>query len=71
MSGAPRRELVDVEVTLEYETERAILVINARGDKIWLPKSRIEYEPASSGKNRYIVTLQADFAEEKELGDEN
>lgn len=71
MSGAPAKEIIDIEVTLVHETDLAILVKNSRGNKVWLPKSMIEYTPSNPSKNRYWVTLPVALAEEKELDLDN
>jgi len=34
------------DVTLVHATDKAILVRNHDGEKVWLPKSQIEYEHA-------------------------
>jgi len=39
-----KSDLVDVEAVLVHETEKAYLVDSGSGDKIWLPKSLVEYD---------------------------
>ena len=63
-----RSTLVDLELLWCHQTEKAILVQAQEGhneDKIWLPKSLIEYSRRSGGLVE--VTLQQRLAEEKGL----
>lgn len=36
-----QERLVDLVLEIEHETDRAIGVRNARGERVWLPKSEI------------------------------
>jgi len=56
-----KSNIVDVTVFLHHETSQAILVSDS-GNKetaVWLPKSMVEYEPATAiGKSDvYVVSL--------------
>lgn len=64
--GGTKAELVDLELMHVGETDKAILVFNLKGDKVWLPKSQIEYE-TRSGTRMISVTLPEWLAATKEL----
>jgi hypothetical protein len=38
------RPLVELELWMHHQTEKAVLVSIPGKDKVWLPKSRIEFE---------------------------
>ena len=58
-------DLIEVSVRRLAETDRAILVTQDDKEKIWLPKSQIEFEPNNDGT--ITVTLPEWLAREKEL----
>jgi hypothetical protein len=60
--------LCDISAYVVHETEKAILVRNIKGDKVWLPKSAIEleYEENIVG-NEIGITLSQNLAADKEL----
>lgn len=63
-----RSNLVDLELLWCHETEKAILVQIQEGrneDKVWLPKSLVEYSRRSGGVVE--VTMTQSLAEEKGL----
>lgn len=65
-----KSNLVDVEVYLHHETERAVLVSTAgnRVNAVWLPKSRIEVEAHPSGNKHFrTITVPEPLAIEKRL----
>lgn len=65
-----RSNLVDLEVYLHHETERAVLVSTAGNEKnaVWLPKSRVEVEPHPTGNAKFrTLTLPEPLAIEKRL----
>ena len=64
--------LIDIEVWLQHETEKAVLVDHGGKEKVWLPKSRIEMELCDDQKytrkhGRYTITLPERLAIEKEM----
>ena len=61
-----RSDLIDLELELKHETDKAILVNDGAKD-IWLAKSLVEYERAPNSKKMYIVTLPEWLALEKGL----
>ena len=64
----PQKEVIDVDMLLLAETEKAILVSDTDDDKdkIWLPKSQVEFTPATS-KGITTVTLPVWLAHNKKL----
>lgn len=62
-----RSDLIDLEMSLHHETERAILVSDdgERKNAVWLPKSQCEFEETSPGIVK--VTLSERTATEKGL----
>jgi hypothetical protein len=57
-----RSELVDLtDVAIEHETEKAILVTNLKGRKVWLPKSQVEID------EERVITMPLWLAREVEL----
>lgn len=66
MRTTGRSDLVDIEVTIHAETDRAILVSEVGGDeKIWLPKSQIEINDRSGDLAE--ISLPGWLANEKDL----
>lgn len=66
------KALFDATFTLVAETERAILVTEDGGkNKVWLPKSQIEYEVAGPGfiqvGKEINVTMPVWLAKEKAI----
>jgi hypothetical protein len=61
-----RSDIIDVEVALHHETERAVLVspIGTSAEKIWLPKSQVEIDTTGPVA---VVTIRQGFAIEKGL----
>lgn len=35
-------KIIDVEIDIKHETEKAILVTNLKDEDIWIPKSQVE-----------------------------
>jgi len=60
------KQLVDLELYVKHETERAVLVENLHGQNVWLPKSLIEMEPMDK-QNWYEITLPQWLAEQTRL----
>lgn len=58
-----RDDLVDIDVTIVHETEKAILVDHGGDAKAWLPKSQIEV--TDHGNGRTTVTLPEWLAQDK------
>lgn len=60
-----KSDLVDLELRIHRETDRAILVSDGGeiAKAVWLPKSQIEIVPNRSGT--YTVTMPEWLAEEK------
>lgn len=63
-----RSNIVDVEVQLLRETEKAVQVspVGTSAEAVWLPRSQIEIAPAERG-TLHIVTLPDWLANEKGL----
>ena len=63
-----RSNIVDVEVQLLRETEKAVQVspVGTSAEAVWLPRSQIEIAPAETG-TLYVVTLPDWLAQEKGL----
>lgn len=62
----PKKEVSYISVELIHQTEKAILVTIDEGEnKVWLPKSLVEYEEERDGS--YIVTGPVNFLKEKGL----
>lgn len=61
-----KSNLVDLEVRLHHETEKALLVSTSgdRDDAVWVPKSAVEFE---GGLTRGTLTLPEALAIEKGL----
>lgn len=61
-----RSELIDLEVFIHHETEKAILVSTAGGDEeVWLPKSQVEIN--DRGRLTAEITLPESLPIEKGL----
>lgn len=62
-----RSRLVDIEVTVHHETEKAILVSDDgdRENAVWLPLSAVEVERGRRG--RAIITLPEHLALDRGL----
>lgn len=60
-----RNELIDIDVTLKHETERAWLVEDDAGTEAWIAKSLGELSIDKDGKG--TLTVPQWVAEEKEL----
>ena len=62
-----KSDLIDISVSLIYETEKAWLVSDTgqSDDAVWIPKSRAELEPSDFGI--MTLTLPERFAQEKGL----
>ena len=59
--------LVDLDLRLVQETERAVLVTNGGlDDAVWLPNSQCEYEPCDTG-NLHTFTMPEWLAVERNL----
>jgi hypothetical protein len=37
-------DIITIEATVRHETERAYLLENLKGEKVWVPKSQCEFE---------------------------
>lgn len=61
-----KSDLVDLKVVLHHETEKAWLVSIDGENKVWIPKSRAEFEP-DKGPWRGTLTLSEALAIEKGL----
>ncbi len=55
-------ELVDLDLEIKFETEKAVRVDDAAGRCVWLPKSQIEID-----RERRIITMPKWLAEERNL----
>jgi hypothetical protein len=67
-----RSNLIDIEVILHHETDRAVLVSDdgIRENAVWLPKSACEIEQNPRGSDRqatWTVTLLENLAIAKGL----
>lgn len=62
-----RSELIDIELTIHHETEKAVLVSDngERDEAVWLPLSAIEIERKASGLA--IITMPERLALDKGL----
>lgn len=63
-----RSDLIDIPCYVHHQTEAAILISTDEAEKVWLPKSRVEYileksAPPCAGE----VTVPRGLAEEKGL----
>jgi hypothetical protein len=65
--GSTRSDLIDLTLQLHQETERALLVSDSGevDDRVWLPKSQIEFEKKPGGL--VIVTAPEWLAIERRL----
>lgn len=62
-----KSDLVDLTVQKLHETDKAVLVTETVPDAgVWLPKSKIEIEPADVG-GLFVVTMPEWLAIEKGL----
>ena len=63
------RSLIDLEliVVRDNEADRAILVQNEDGEKVWLPRSAIEIEYTDQRKRHATITMPEQLAIEKGL----
>lgn len=61
-----RSDVIDVNVHLHHETDKAVLVSDTgdKDDAVWLPKSQIEIEPDGA---THVVSLPEWLAIEREL----
>lgn len=61
-----RSDVIDLEVHLHHETDRAVLVSDTgdKADAVWLPKSQVEIEEYGTC---HMVTLPEWLAEERGL----
>jgi hypothetical protein len=67
MTRAARSDLVDIDVTLKRETDRAVLVVSdATGREAWVPRSQCEIAQRPSLRG-HVLTLPERVAIEKEL----
>lgn len=64
-----RSDLVDIDITLHHETEKAYLVSSdvSTPEKIWVPKSLCELDGGDPPRKRGTLTLSQSLAEEKGL----
>lgn len=62
-----KSDLIDIDVKLLHKTENAILITQDDENKVWLPKSQIEFEEDEGGTGRVLVTLPEWLAREKGL----
>lgn len=58
-------DIIEVQVTLKHETEKAYLVDVGDGG-VWVPKSLCEFEPGA-GVRDGLLQISEDFAIEKGL----
>lgn len=61
-----RSDLVDIEVVLKHETDKAWLVNEGDFDA-WIPKSRGELEKNPAPSRTWTLTIPQGLAEEKGL----
>lgn len=62
-----KSDLIDITVQLLHQTNKAVLVTDSAPDKgVWLPKSKIEIEPADVG-GLHVVTMPEWLALDKGL----
>lgn len=61
-----KSDLIDIEVLLIHETDRAIKVSDATREA-WLPKSAVEWRESDAGGRLIELTLPQHIAEEKGL----
>ena len=66
MSTSGRSNLIDIAVTFVHGTELAIFVEGGFG-KVWVPRSRVEYEGEEKHGAPGTLTLPEGFAKEKKL----
>lgn len=65
---AEKSDLVDIEVTIVSQTEKAYKVASDNtGVTEWVPKSQCEYEPGNNWENIGTLTLSRWLAEDKRL----
>lgn len=65
-----RSDLVDLEMTLHHQTDRAVLVSDSGNpkDAVWIPKSVCEIAPAGKpGSSIYTVTMPERIAIDRGL----
>ena len=64
-----RSNLVDIEVTLHWSTDKAWLVesVTSSPDKVWIPRSMAELEGGDNVRKAGVLTLPEPFAVEKGL----
>ncbi len=62
-------DLVDIEMVLHHETEKAVLVSDTgeRDEAVWLPKSAVEIEPHPKARGVVTITLPERLATDKGL----
>lgn len=63
-----KSNLVDIEVKLHHQTDRAVLVSTTgdRKDAVWVPKSLCEIEPKTA-QGLYTLTAEEGTLIDKEL----
>lgn len=70
------RQIIELELWMHHQTEKAILVSVPGKDRVWLPKSRVEFEERGMNpttKRQHdpetivVVTLPEELATEKGL----
>lgn len=57
-----RSEIIDIEITLIHQTEKAYLVDAGHGENVWVPKSVAEYDESDR-----TLSLPRSWAESKGL----
>jgi hypothetical protein len=63
-----KSDLIDIDVQLLHETEKAVLVTDTVPEKaVWLPRSKIEIEQSAAFPGIHTVTLPEWLATEKGL----
>lgn len=64
-----RSDLVDIEVTLHWSTDKAWLVesVTSSPDKVWVAKSRAELEGGDNVRKSGVLTCPESFAVSKGL----
>lgn len=66
----PKKTLVDIDVHLHWQTDRAIKVsLDGEDDKaVWLPKSAVDYDEDKAEPGKTLsITLPETLAIDKEL----
>lgn len=60
-----KSNIIDLELEIEHQTEKAVLVRNLNGEETWLAKSIIEIEYL--GNNSANISLPENIASDKGL----